>query len=195
MVADMRALADGLDLERFHALGSAAGSDVVLAFAARHGERLKSLILACSALNVADQATWQLARQLKPEPFSQLPAHIRELGPEYIAASPGGVAKWIEMEKRARPHPGTDRPPIPEVSLATLRTFSMPTMWIAGGADPNGPPSLLRPLATAIPRARFEVIANAGHSAYWEYPQAFSGLVIDFLEAQRARTAVAERQA
>ena len=36
--------------------------------------------------------------------------------------------------------------------------------------------------ADTIPNARFEVIAGAGHSAYWEQPDRWNNIVLNFLK-------------
>ena len=42
-----------------------------------------------------------------------------------------------------------------------------------------------------VPGSRFEVIRGAGHSAYFEDPEAFNAVVLDFLVTASARPRVA----
>jgi pimeloyl-ACP methyl ester carboxylesterase len=36
-------------------------------------------------------------------------------------------------------------------------------------------------IADHIPNAKFEIVAGAGHSAYWEQPEAWNALILNFI--------------
>jgi pimeloyl-ACP methyl ester carboxylesterase len=67
------------------------------------------------------------------------------------------------------------------LTLERIAKISVPALVIAGDEDVYAPPPVMQALANAIPNARFEVIAGAGHSAYWEQPTAWNRLILDFL--------------
>lgn len=69
--------------------------------------------------------------------------------------------------------------------LSELRKLACPVLMVTGEHDPMVTPALARDLARWIPGARCEEIAGAGHSAYFEQPQAFNALVLEFLQALR----------
>jgi len=52
---------------------------------------------------------------------------------------------------------------------------------IAGGADLLSPPALMRLLSEHIPNSKFALIPEAGHAAFWEQPEAWNSLVLEFL--------------
>jgi len=56
-----------------------------------------------------------------------------------------------------------------------------PTLLLAGEHDPIWPPAAVRGIADAIPDARMEVIPGAGHSPYFEQPDAFNAHLAAFL--------------
>jgi pimeloyl-ACP methyl ester carboxylesterase len=58
----------------------------------------------------------------------------------------------------------------------------VPTLLLAGDEDAFFSIEALREVAAAIRGARLEVIAGAGHSPYWEEPDAFCARVEAFLE-------------
>ena len=57
----------------------------------------------------------------------------------------------------------------------------MPTLLITGDADLYSPPALLRMVAAQIPSSEVAIMREAGHSSYWEQPDAFNRAVLDFI--------------
>ncbi|WP_313434061.1 alpha/beta fold hydrolase [Novosphingobium sp.] len=57
-------------------------------------------------------------------------------------------------------------------SLETLRTVTVPAMVMVGEADALTPPRLAEEMVQALPGAAYEVIADAGHMAPMEQPEA-----------------------
>jgi len=69
--------------------------------------------------------------------------------------------------------------------LDALRTLAVPTLVLVGEQDaPMLAPS--RRMAEAIPGARLEILAEAGHSPQVETPQAWAAVVGSFLGSLRA---------
>jgi pimeloyl-ACP methyl ester carboxylesterase len=52
---------------------------------------------------------------------------------------------------------------------------------LVGEADLLSPPALMRMLAAHIPKCQFATVPEAGHAAFWEQPEVWSRLVLDFL--------------
>jgi pimeloyl-ACP methyl ester carboxylesterase len=59
---------------------------------------------------------------------------------------------------------------------------------IAGDADLYAPPPIARMMARAIPGSALSVIPECGHSAHWERPDIFNGVLLDFLRRNRGRS-------
>jgi pimeloyl-ACP methyl ester carboxylesterase len=57
-------------------------------------------------------------------------------------------------------------------------------MVVAADEDAYAPPAVMKMLADRIPGCRFEVVEGAGHSAYWEQPEIWNGLVLNFVRQQ-----------
>ncbi|HLF77875.1 MAG TPA: alpha/beta hydrolase, partial [Dehalococcoidia bacterium] len=66
-------------------------------------------------------------------------------------------------------------------TLTRLETMRVPAMVIAADEDAYAPPPVMKLLADHIPNCRFEVVKGAGHSAYWEQPEAWNALVLGFI--------------
>ena len=180
---DLKQLADRLRLERFHAVGTAAGGIVAFDFALSFPQRLRSLVVANSQGGVQDAEYLELQRRLRPSPqFEALPPEVRELGPSYRAANPEGTNAWLALERSSR---AAGTPTLPKtrnrITFAALGSLAVPTLLIGGDADLYAPPPVLRRFAERIRGARALVIPECGHSAFWEQPQAFNRAVLDFL--------------
>jgi pimeloyl-ACP methyl ester carboxylesterase len=67
-----------------------------------------------------------------------------------------------------------------------LAGWSIPTLLVGGTQDRLFAPAVLREVAAAIPGAAFHEIPVAGHSPYFETPDAFNRVVGEFLEARYA---------
>ena len=195
---DLQQLRTQLKLENFYLVGSAAGAMLAAQYAVNFPETLLSVVLASSILGIQDEEFQQLLAQVSPPTFNSMPADFRELGPSYRVANPQGVARWLEIEKQSRsvafaqmPPMGAPRsapigavPGVKAVTYASLNDMSLvvPTLILTADADLYMPPALLNIVASKASSSEASIIANAGHAAFWEQPQAFNRVVLQFLK-------------
>src|SRR5262249_12957499 len=111
------------------------------------------------------------------------PPDLRELGPAYRAANPDGTVRWLELEKASRPNG-----PLPtaqrmrnRLTLSLLESIRTPTLLLTGGADMYAPPAIQQLFAARIKNSTTLVVPDAGHSTYWEQPDAFNRAVVEFI--------------
>ena len=176
-VDDLEALADYLELGKFHLVGTAAGGIVAVDYALTHPEKLRSLVIANSIVGVQDEEYLELTRRLRPAPeFNAIPAEIRELGPSYRASNPAGTQRWKELAQHSVLQATKNR-----IDYAALATIKIPTLLITGDADLYVPAPVLRLFAARFPNCESVVIPECGHSAFWEQPEFFNRAVLDFL--------------
>jgi pimeloyl-ACP methyl ester carboxylesterase len=175
---DLEALAAHLGLDRFHLVGTAAGGIVAVDYALTHSGRLRSLVIANSIVGVQDGEYLEMSRRLRPAEFAALPVEIRELGPSYRAMNFEGARRWKALAKEGHPSAqGTKH----RITFAALQGIQTPTLLITGDADLYTPPSVLRVLASHFGKCESVVIPECGHSAFWEQPETFNRVVLDFL--------------
>jgi pimeloyl-ACP methyl ester carboxylesterase len=62
--------------------------------------------------------------------------------------------------------------------VATIKT---PTLVLTGGADLYAPPPVMKLFVERIKGAESIVVPEAGHSTYWEQPDAFNSAVLAFI--------------
>ena len=179
---DLHALLESLSLERAHLVGTAAGAIPALDYALSHPERVRSLVAANTIGGVQDEDYLDVQHRLRPPDIQNLPAELREVGPSYRGTSPEGTKRWLEIELASRPYGIAPAQPLREpVTYARLQTMKVPTLVLSGEADLLSPPALMRMLAAHIPASRFVSLPDAGHAGFWERPQVWNGLVLEFI--------------
>jgi len=179
---DLIALMDSLHIDRFHLVGTAAGGFVTLDAALSFPSRLRSIVVANSIGGVTDPAFLALDARVRPAEFRNLPAELRELSPSYRAANPDGTRRWIELEKISRPAGAPPAQPLKNtITFAKLETITTPTLLLTGDADMIAPPPVLKMFAMHMKHADTVIVPEAGHSTYWEQPDAFNRAVLNFI--------------
>ena len=179
---DLHALLESFTLGRVHLVGTAAGGIPALDYALTHPERVRSLVVANTIGGVQDEAYLEVQHRLRPPEIQNLPVELRELGPSYRGTDPEGASRWLEIELASRPGGAVPAQPLREsITYARLRTMKVPTLVLSGEADLLSPPALMRMLAANIPTSRFVSLPEAGHAGFWERPQVWNGLVLEFI--------------
>ena len=59
--------------------------------------------------------------------------------------------------------------------------MQVPVLVISGEADLLSPPALMRLFAQHIPDCQFVTVPEAGHAAFWEQPDIWNRLVLEFI--------------
>lgn len=180
---DLNGLAAHLGLSRFHVVATAAGGIVGLDYTLSYPERVYSLVIATTIGGVEDPDYMEVQHRLRPPEIQALPVALRELGPSYRGLHPEGARRWIEIERSSRPggHDGPRQPLKQPMTYARLETMAVPVLALAGEADLLSPPALMRLLVAHLPGSQFATIPEAGHAAFWEQPDLWNRLVLDFI--------------
>ncbi len=179
---DLHALVEHLGLDRVHLVATAAGGIPAIDYALSHPERVRSLVAANTIGGVQDESYLEVQHRLRPPEIQGLPVELRELGPSYRGTNPEGAARWLEIELASRPEGPVPMQPLREpISYARLQTMQVPTLVLSGEADLLSPPALMRMLAAHIPTSRFVSISDVGHAGFWERPEVWNGLVLEFI--------------
>jgi len=178
---DLHHLIEFLGLEKFHTVSSAAGGSVAADYALSHPERLLSLTVSSNNLAAASGYIADAAAKIRPKEWESLPRWFRELGPSYRAANPEGVEKWIELSRKSATGRGARQGRANVITPEKLETLKVPTLLMTGAADLWTPPSITRMIARHVPDNEVAIIAECGHSPYWERPEVFNRTVLDFI--------------
>jgi len=171
LAADLGAIADHLELERFHLLTHATGGMAGLRYAMRHSERLLSLM--STDTGSATLPTDAAAEVTDPNASFQ---RTQGLGEQMAAAFRGQT--WDEISTNGRELD-------PDPRIRELRGISCPCLILLGEHDVL----FVKPseqLAREIPNNRHVVLENRGHMTALEDPERTKAELLDFLAWARS---------
>jgi 3-oxoadipate enol-lactonase len=69
--------------------------------------------------------------------------------------------------------------------VARLPSIKLPVLVVCGAEDAGTPPAENRRIASLVPGARYEEIANALHFPNVEHPETFNRIMLGWLQSQR----------
>ena len=187
MADDAHAVVEALGLGRVSAVGSSMGGAICQRWALRHADDLKRLVLT---------NTWAEQDAFLDALFSHWIA-LGESGSgqrimeslllfcyaaDYLQAEPTIVRDFLALP----PPPLTGFVGAAHACRAhdmrgELQSITQPTLVVAGEHDILTRPALSERIVKSIPAARMKRL-SAGHMIFWERPEAFSDLVLQFLQ-------------
>jgi 3-oxoadipate enol-lactonase len=190
--ADLLGLLDALRIDRVDLVGLSNGGAVAMTFAAAHPDQVRRLVLVdtfayADATLRAKLRSWELALDAGgpglrfdvsvPWNFSRafLDAHGRDLPAlreKALALEPDAMRALIAGSAL---HDGR----------AALPRIAAPTLVLVGAEDLLAPPWAAREIADAVPDARLQTIAGAGHAMPIEQFEKFCDAVRAFLDDER----------
>ena len=199
-VDDLAATLESAGHHRAHWLGYSMGARLALGCAVRHPGRVASLVLVGGRAGIADP----VERATRSSEDEALAAHIEDVGVEsfvdewlsqpMFASLRQRGARFVAEQRRQRHGnsaqvladslrrlgPGA-QPPL----FDALPRVDLPVLLVAGALDRKFV-ALAHDLAGRLPQAEICEIADAGHAAHLEQPEAFVHVVQDFLRRATA---------
>jgi pimeloyl-ACP methyl ester carboxylesterase len=189
---DAVALIDAMGLGRVHFCGLSMGGFVGMRLAARHPQRVRSLML--------------LGTSAEPEPAENAPKYkrmnvaARWLGPRFVMpkvmpilfgktalTDPARAAERREWQAQLNANRrsiwrAVNGVILREPVLAELPKITAPTLVLVGDEDVATVPAKAQRIASGIPNARLVVVPHAGHSSTVENPAAVNAAIERFLQ-------------
>jgi 3-oxoadipate enol-lactonase len=190
---DVAQLLDALKITQPVVVGGLSmGGYVSLAFARRHADRLRGLILADtraeadtpesresrekmiafakthSATEVIDQMLPRLLGSETQSHHPEIGAAVRAIAARQATA---GIVAALQVLR--------DRPD----ATGGLNAIGVPTLVVVGAEDVLTPPAASEAMVAAIPGSRYARIAAAGHLSSFEQPEMFNAVVGSFLSS------------
>ncbi|MFN4088939.1 MAG: alpha/beta fold hydrolase [Alphaproteobacteria bacterium] len=185
-VAALAAFLDALDLGLCDLLGHSMGGIVAARFAARHGGRVRRLVLSCTTADFSPSGPGFAARA---EELRTLPAAaFGRLRADGMAASatPEPVRQRLAAVAASARLPGfaaAARMLGRSDNRGLLPGLALPVLVIAGSEDRIAPLAEAERLAALVPGSRLVVVEDAGHAPYAEQPTRYNHAVSAFLDA------------
>lgn len=179
-ITDMLGLLDHLEVDKAVVGGLSLGGFMSLAFHLAHPERVRALVLCDTGpgyRNPEARAGWNKAAERRAQQFE-------ERGLDALGGSTE-VRATAKYHRSAQGLANAARGMLAQFDariIDHLPEIDVPTLVIVGA---NDEPFLgaSEYMAARIPGARLEVIADAGHAANIDQPDAFNGVLLSFLDA------------
>jgi 3-oxoadipate enol-lactonase len=192
MASDVLAAMEKHGIGRFHYVGVSIGGAIGLRLALDHGDRLLSLAVCASAARFADPPSWPVRA-----------ATVRAEGTEAMVASRAGT--WY-TQAFALAYPREEARLLDMLRTTTregyagcceaigtydvrdrLGEITVPTLAVAGEADPATTPEMMREITDAVGEARLVVVPEAAHLLNAERPEVVNPALAEHLAAADAR--------
>ncbi|HMD45540.1 MAG TPA: alpha/beta hydrolase [Acidimicrobiales bacterium] len=187
-VADLVAILDELSVERAHVLGQSMGGWTALGTAIEHPERLTSLVLTDTPAGVRspeiDVALRDAARAASAGWASDGTGAHPALSDRFTTEHPEAAFLYRELSSFGNKPDDKEmfeRMGATHVMPEELADLHLPVLLVVGEVDRLCPPAAVEALRGLIAGAQLQVVAGAGHSPYFETPEAFNRAVLDFL--------------
>jgi 3-oxoadipate enol-lactonase len=195
MADDTIALADALDLERFHLLGLSMGGAIAQEVALAIPDRVLTLTLCVS---YAGTGRWVLERaRLENETMNQksdeqlIDDQMLRSFSEAMYDQASRIA-YIRKLMLSYPHRQRREGYVRQLAASSnhearerLSALTMPVHVIGAEHDMRAPVWKSRELAELIPGARLSIVPGAGHAVNIERPAELAALVLGFLRDPR----------
>jgi pimeloyl-ACP methyl ester carboxylesterase len=155
-----------------------------LDYALSFPQHLRSLAVANAAVgSLEDNGYQDLTRKSRASEIDALPVYLRELGPSYRAENAEGTRRWIALQQLSQPNgpPAAPQTTRNHLTVASLQALKVPLLIVTGDADLLAPPPFVRFLTDRLKGAESLIVPESGHSAYWEKPEIFNRVVLDFI--------------
>ena len=189
---DAIALLDHLGVDDVRVVAHSMGGRAATGLATRDEKnRVRALVLAGTTGAVADEAVRarrDTAEQARGDrglgAFSVRPGYETEQPWMYFLLrqisrmNPSRPKDFLGPPNPPPPPPGTP-PRVP--MYERLREKDIPVQYIVGEYDMITPPDLIEMCHKLLPGSRYYLVKDSGHSAYWEKPQEFNRVTLDFL--------------
>jgi len=187
MVDDLIALLDALGISEKVALaGVAVGGAIAMRAAVRFPQRVAAVVASSPAVGIASDRRPALLARVEMMEREGLHAVIDTLDLSYPVELRGDALRFAEFRARWLGSDPVSYGAIYRMLIATdispeLPGIACPTLVIAGALDRTRPPSLVEPVARAIPGARYAVLETA-HYAALQTPELYAQTVSAFLD-------------
>jgi 3-oxoadipate enol-lactonase len=188
---DLAALIDHLGLAEVRLVAQSMGGWTCLGYAVTHPERVRALVMADTAGGLTSpelEAAREAARARTGRP-TLLQGAISQ---KFRERNPVGAFLYEQIQGLNPPRdpaPAGGGPTLGRLSVTAEQAAALrvPVLFVEGEDDVLIPPEVIRVAQRMIPGARLAMVADAGHSVYFERPDEFNRIVDAFFAEVAAK--------
>ena len=190
---DLAALLNKLHLRKVHIVGSSAGGRVALAFASRHPELVRSLVL--------KEVPVQFTGDPTPEALAQMDGVRQALGRGnretavqlILDTVSGGKTKFGDLPANsqklllwnlAEVEASVKNPVAPTIDREAVRKITVPVLLLSGEISPGIWKPIEEELLRLLPNAQQVVIRGGDHNMQRSQSEQFNRAVFEFLQGK-----------
>jgi len=188
-VGDLKGLLDQLGIQKTALVGQSMGGSTVLGFASAHPDRVSALIMSDTTGGYSNQEIADLRRKLAPGAASI----DRAFAPDFSKREPARAFLYREISAlttAANPPAGQQQAqqtsPAPSTDIAPVLAKKIPVLFIVGEQDQLIPPPIIEAMHKTMTGSQLVKVPGAGHSVYFEKPDDYNRIVLDFLQKHAA---------
>lgn len=181
MVDDLRAVLDALGIEKTILVAQSMSGGVAVNFACRHAERVRAVVLADTVVGFdlpPDLAARQEAMNVAARDFSTAE---RVFAPGFPSREPVRAYLYGRIAGFNRYNARNVAGDFPKQAPQALGATGLPTLFLAGAEERRFPIEVIRGVQALVTGSQYVEVPGAGHSVYFERPDAFNEAVLDFL--------------
>jgi 2-succinyl-6-hydroxy-2,4-cyclohexadiene-1-carboxylate synthase len=196
-VKDLAALLDHLKIDRAHLVGQSMGGWAVLGFALAHPERVRSLTLASTTggiftPDIEREMDKYLQTVFAAPPPQAIPLGVHPaIGAKLRERDPARALLYQQLQTLGEAFPAKMPLLLRQTAYPheAIRKLDLPVLFLFGSEDTVFAPYLIRQAAALTPKARVVEIPGAGHSPYFEEPDAWNAALLEFLSSSGSNAA------
>jgi len=184
---DTLALVDHLGLERVHFVAHSMGGRTAFGLFSRAPDRLASITYSGTNGGVVDDDARARKVELEAEGYFEGSLLRRAMADDFYDESPEHAYLYRQLRGINPPRPRDFLAPAPRrlnyrgSTASRLNESGVPLLWLVGERDRVVAPELIRRSHELTPGSRFHLVPQAGHSGYFERPDEWNRLVLDFM--------------
>jgi 3-oxoadipate enol-lactonase len=193
LALDVLSVLDSLGLDQgVHLIGLSMGGMIGQVIAASHPGRLSSLMACCTTAKWADDSQLMLGRIAAVRASGSLDNiveanMVRRYSPSYRERRP---KRWEALRQTflgtsLDGYFGCMQACLTHNVEGSLNKIGIPTLVLAGSADPTTPPADNKLIASRIPGARYVEIEGGYHFPNVEFDEEFNRIMVDWLSEVR----------
>ncbi len=183
---DLRGLLDHLGIAEARVVAQSMGGRTAVGFALRNPGRCRGIVFAGTTGGAIDDGVRELQEEHRRSDIGRLPLLKRAVAPAFRDDAPDRDFLYRSISRLNPPRARDFLAPVAGYrgsSAQRLAEAGFPILFLVGEHDAITPPPIIERCHRAVPGSRFAVIDGAGHSSYFERPDAFNETVLEFLES------------